>query len=481
MKIKIILTNLVVVLLIGFASHVYLKSSLKSNFNRDEEATLTADRGVFKDLIMLQGFQLMAEVQRKASSPEARAVFDPLPPDEKQAEKDLRARSFIMVDKYAAEELSIDPEFGRKPELVAITNPKGIVIARDTDANANVGEMWGNQYNLVKFALNGRSKWDIIEYQGMFLQAAVAPIVRDEGIVGCLLVGFEVDNGFMAKESGRLGSEIGIIIKDKIYASSFTDELKRKSLADTLSTEEKSRLNQALEQNRPSDIFKIKILEEPFIASISPIPGNYQVGKAGFAVLRSLDRAYSPLRHLWFIVAFTGLGALLVILIGILLGAHFIKPIEALESEVRKVLEGDYEHRWEIKSSEVGGLSYLINQMLDALTGEEEETEGEEKKEAPRERAQTEEEFMREGESHAVSIEEIMAEPLDQYYKRIYKEFRDAKTKIGEDPDSISFEQFTEKLKETEQNILSKQQGRSVRFQVQIQGNKISYKPVIIP
>jgi hypothetical protein len=480
MKIKIILTNLIVVLLIGFASHVYLKATLKSNILHENEKSLQSDRKVFKDLFMLRGYQLMAEVQRKAATLEARAVFDPLPPDEKEAEKQLRARSFIMVDKYAAEELRIDPLFGRKPELVAITNPKGILIARDTDANANVGEKWGEKYDLVKFALNRRAKWDIIEYNGMFLQVAGSPIIRDEGIVGCLLVGFELDNGFMRREGDLCGSDFGILVKNKLNASSLLNEVAREKLAVTLRSEEKSRVDQALAKNTVSEVFELDVNDEPFLAVISPLPGRYEVGQIGFLTLRSLDAAYAPLKHLLVIVAFTVLGALLVILIGALLGAHFIKPIEAMEAEIRKVIEGDYEHRWEIKSSEVGGLSYLTNQMLDVLTGEEEE-EAPQAKEAPRRRAKTEEEFLAEGEAKSMSIEELLAEPEEQYYKRVYKEFRELKVKISEDPDAISFTQFVDKLKETEKNILTTQQGSFVRFQVLLQGDKISYKPIISP
>ncbi|MFH1435962.1 MAG: hypothetical protein ABIJ56_09625 [Pseudomonadota bacterium] len=488
MKVKIILTNLIVVLLMGFATHVYLKSSLKSELYRASEEALKRDRPLFRDLLMLRGFELMAEVQRKASSKAAQAVFDPLPPDESEAEKELRKRSFLMVDKYAAEELKVDPTFERKPALVAITNPKGIVIARDTDANAHAGEMWGNKYNLVKFALNNRSKWDIIEYKGMFLQAASAPIVRDEGIVGCVIVGFEIDNGYMARERTSMGSDLGFIVKEKdakqpkVYASSFKDDMQRKSLSGAL-VQEKERVGDALNENRESDLFPLEVQSQKFISAISPIPGNYQVGKIGFAVLRSLDTAFSPLGHLWFIVIFTGVGALLVILIGVLLGAHFIKPVEAMETEIRRVLEGDYNHRFEIKSAEVGGLSYLINQMLDVLTGEEEEEEEEESDivPAPRERATTEEDFMREGEAGSGSDQDLLAEAEDRYFKRTFKEFCDLKTKIGEDPASIPFDQFVQKLKETESNILSTQQGSAVRFRVQLQANKISYKPIIIP
>jgi HAMP domain-containing protein len=189
--------------------------------------------------------------------------------------------------------------------------------------------------------------------------------------------------------------------------------------------------------------------------------------------MRDQAKARAPLNKLWIIAIGTAVGMLLVVLLGLIVSSSVLKPVESLEAEVRTVIEGNWEHRWEIKSSEVGGLSYLINQMLDSLLEEDEDEEG-----GPP-RATTEEEFMASDSERSADI--LAAEPENLYYQRTYQEFQQAKGQLGEDPNAVTFEQFVAKLKETEKNILAKQPGRMVRFVIQIQGNKINYKPVHIP
>ncbi len=194
-----------------------------------------------------------------------------------------------------------------------------------------------------------------------------------------------------------------------------------------------------------------------------------------FAVMRDQAKARAPLNKLWLIAIGTAVAMILVVLLGLIVSNSVLKPVEQLEAEIRTVNEGNWEHRWEIKSTEVGGLSYLINQMLDTLMEEdEEEDDG-----GGRQRATTEEEFMAHGSEP--TPESLAAENEDQYYQRTYQELQAAKAQLGEDPNAVTYEQFVTKLRETEKNILAKQPGRMVRFIIQIQGNKINYKPVHIP
>ena len=66
---------------------------------------------------------------------------------------------------------------------------------------------------------------------------------------------------------------------------------------------------------------------------------------------------------------------LIVLVIGMLLTNHFLKPVMEIEEGILKVINGEFQYRFDVKSSEVGGLSFRINQMIGALTGEEEEPE----------------------------------------------------------------------------------------------------------
>jgi HAMP domain-containing protein len=226
----------------------------------------------------------------------------------------------------------------------------------------------------------------------------------------------------------------------------------------------------------PSASFEAALGGTAYLARVAPVQESWQFGAGNlvYVVMRDQDEATSPLNKLWIIAIGTAVAMLLVVMMGLIVGNSVLKPVEQLEAEVRTVIEGNWEHRWEIKSSEVGGLSYLINNMLDSLLEEEEEEE-----EGEHPRATTEEEFMAAGSEP--TPESLASEPEEQYYQRTFQEFQQAKAQLGEDPNEVNYEQFVAKLRETEKNILAKQPGRMVRFIIQVQGNKINYKPVHIP
>jgi len=46
-----------------------------------------------------------------------------------------------------------------------------------------------------------------------------------------------------------------------------------------------------------------------------------------------------------------------------------------IEEGLLKVINGEFEYRFDVKSAEVGGLGYRINQLISVLTGEDEEEE----------------------------------------------------------------------------------------------------------
>jgi signal transduction histidine kinase len=76
----------------------------------------------------------------------------------------------------------------------------------------------------------------------------------------------------------------------------------------------------------------------------------------------------------------TIVAAILVLIIGFVLAAHFMRPIMSIEEGLLKIINGEYEHRFDVKSAEVGGLGFRINQLIGVLTGEEEQADEEEQR-----------------------------------------------------------------------------------------------------
>ena len=94
-------------------------------------------------------------------------------------------------------------------------------------------------------------------------------------------------------------------------------------------------------------------------------------------VMGSVPGAAEELQSLVFLLVLMGIAGIFVIVVGALLGGHFLKPVMAIEEGLLKVINGEYEYRFDVKSAEVGGLSYRINQLIGVLMGEEEEDEEE--------------------------------------------------------------------------------------------------------
>ena len=90
-----------------------------------------------------------------------------------------------------------------------------------------------------------------------------------------------------------------------------------------------------------------------------------------------IDEAAADHGSLILLLAFMIIGGILVIVFGVVLGNHFLGPVMQIEEGLLKVINGEYSYRFDVKSAEVGGLSYRINQLIGVLTGEEEEAEDE--------------------------------------------------------------------------------------------------------
>ncbi len=561
MRAKVILTNLVIVALLGFACQILIKFMLTKDISTHEESRLGSASSAVDDLFRVHGYTLMMKADQLATRDETENVWEL--PDEiqvkmadtetaflqaqssgdgaaleaakkardevtRKAADVLHDRAYMVCDKFSSEEFGDFEPWFRKPKILVLTTLEGTVIARDANPRELVGEKWDKEYPLIRWALNGRPRWDVVKYKEVIapdevdasgkvtkpgvhetrlLLAAAAPVYRKGKLIGSLFVGFDIDTGLMKFQKHSSGSEAAILYRVKgedgkefykVYSSSFDEQeegekgidaaIRRVNPAGVQGSgtgdivKEMTWVQALVAKGETSSSFMTEVAGTPYLTKVSSIRETWQFGAGDlvYVTLRDQSDAKAPLKFLWVIAIGTAVAAILVVMLGLMVSASVLRPIEQLEAEVRTVIEGNWEHRWELKSSEVGGLSYLVNQMLDSLMEDEEEA-GPGGAAAPgRPRATTEEEFMALSSAGEPTPEALAAEPEDQYFKRLYVEFQRAKQQLGEDPASVPFDQFCAKLRETERKILEKQPGRMVRFVLQVQGNKINYKPVHI-
>jgi hypothetical protein len=400
MRTKIILPNLFAVLIVGLASFLYLGYRLRS----ESEARLVEQLEVTSQLFLrseaLRGYELLFDVRKQSMTNDVTQAFmleiqqgeAETPEDfDKRARQEWFKAGIRAVEMYS--ELWAE-KVGKKPELVFITDRHGVAIARNTTPNAcPAGRNVTEAMPLVARALDGESSYgiwwasDAVMGKGAgacklintkLLEVAAAPVVVGDNIAGALVIGFEVSNGVAKEKKDMLGLDVAVVVGGQTYSSSFDNDTARQTLETALAGPFKDKVTKALSTGQPSEIFEIEVEDETYLARVTPSQNADQKDLIVNVLMGSkADAAYFT-GGLYLILVFMIVGALVVIFAGVLLGSHFLKPVMEIEEGLLKVINGEYDYRFDVKSSEVGGLSYRINQLVGVLTGEEEEEEGSE-------------------------------------------------------------------------------------------------------
>jgi len=402
MRIKIILPNLLIVLVIGIGGYFYLRADLREKARARLLDRLTTSAQMFTRSEELHGYELLFDVRSHAMTKDVTEVFatvDIQPQEgESQADVDKKIRqtwyqrAIKSVEMYA--ELWGEKQ-GKKPELVFITDRHGVVIARNTTNNAcPAGKNVSKAMPVVARALDGESTYSIWSLDNSpfgnkipedqrvcslmntgLLELAAAPVWMGDEVAGALVIGFEVSNGTAAKKSEEIGLDLAVLTGDHIYSSSFTTDTARQSLNEQLEETAATAVKGALDSGKVSEVVEIQIEGEPFLALIAPVRNAEQKDRIANVILASIDEAAADNSSLVLLLVLMGIGGILVIVFGFVLANHFLSPVMQIEEGLLKVINGEYEYRFDVKSAEVGGLSYRINQLIGVLTGEEEDEE----------------------------------------------------------------------------------------------------------
>jgi len=176
---------------------------------------------------------------------------------------------------------------------------------------------------------------------------------------------------------------------------------------------------------------------------------------------------------------------------GWLLGNYITRPINMLEEGLLAILNGQTDKRFELDHSELGGLAFRIDQLLNQLMGVEEDTTDAEGRVSMAPNAANftdalavDDKRMMQPPSEITmdpeSIRALATEPANQYYARIYREYVAAKRAIGEATDHISEQAFAARIQGMEQESAQKY-GRPVRYQVQARNREVVLLAVPLP
>jgi hypothetical protein len=491
-RMKIGLIAATVLAALTLVLYVAVTSSLKEANQQAVESRVSRAQRVYSDISQLDGLKLAnlaaSRVHERlpGSRPElsnALAVFD-------KSDASARQQAAYEVCELLNQQLKQE---NHKADIVAILDAAGKIVARDLNANADVGLDLRSKYPAVAQALAGKPVKDVWTWQNRVHQVALAPITRaDNNVVGALLFGWVVSATTAQSSADLLDADIGFFHARKVYASSFVssvdkskeDVSKSQILSNLLFSGEKI-AEQTLKNGTPTRVNIWDIEGHSFAAVVAPMPGNFADKTSGFVVLASVSDGMANVHAAGTKVLWLGILAIVITIVASVLTARrFIAPLDQIELGVAEVINGNIDYTFEPVGQDFEGLSNSLNVMLARLLGREEPNEEavEEEEDGGKQKWKAEAMVITEtdGSAPAATVEALAEEGEAAYYPRLYAEYLASLNRLGQATEGISVLAFMAKLSLTEAGLREKWECKVVRFLLAAQGNQITFRPVKI-
>jgi HAMP domain-containing protein len=493
MRLKIVAGNLAVVVLSGLIAYVTITSQLRSARTNDLESVIDSDRQLFDRSFRLSSLEFEAAVASRTAQRQMTDIFGGLDLDSR------RTRAYEAAE--ATRAWLGDPARGGRgaPDIVVVVDETGQVVARDGARNVMFGKALAPSIPALASVLKtGTSRHDVWleEEQKKLLQTVIAPIRTETGgVMGALIVGYDLSNGLATSEGKLLGRDIAFIVEGKVYSSSLDVSGARDLVTFLFGPNATSTSGVLASSNGASQSWRVTLGGEEFTGLTARLPMASAVPVA-FAVLGNRTEAMQLASTANVILIMTALGALLVLAYGMAIATSIMRPIEAIEEGVLAVINGRTDLRLSTDNAELGGLAFRINQLLNVLTGTEEASEDEEGKlSVPPSEGHWKDAAFSDGQAKATGgasldpdeviddpavATQLSAEGEDAYNDRVYREYVQAKEQLGENVASIPKDRFTQRLRGRADALVQKHGCRMVRFQVSTVDAQVVLRPVLI-
>ena len=487
MRLKIIAGNLVAVLLLGLISFFVVRSQLTSGLEARVDTTIANDAEVIERSWRLSGIEFTSLVSDRAATREARDVFAALDEDQR------RTRGYEAAERLGAW-FGDQSRRGVVPDIILFTDETGKVLARNADRNRMYGAILTTQIPALRAVLeHGTELTDVWrkDDEGKVMQVAAAPIRSEAGsVIGTLVVGYDVSNGYATGEARLLSRDVAFVSDQRVYSSSLPTDRAEALKAFLFSEAQRGATVQALGGGADPQPFRTTLGGDEYIGALGRL-ANTTSAPLAFVVLGNRTTASALASSTNIVLILTVLFALVVLGYGFAIGTQLLRPIEQIEEGLLAVVNGRTDLRLDVQSAELGGLAYRINQLLNVFTGVQETTEDDAGRvSSPPDQAAWKDQAFSEGAAAggggaAEPIDDpelgarLEAEPEDAYLARVFQEYVSAKQAAGENL-AIPQDKFAQRMKGQAEALAKKHACRMVRFQVQARGAEVVLRPVLI-
>ena len=339
-------------------------------------------------------------------------------------------------------------------------------------------------------------------------------ISGDDGqFLGSIIVGYALDNGSATVETSEV---LGVrpVLEGCLETSGDNQtseelceyELGRQAKGITYLAENKKRqlvrpgttLNETKANITSQHLKSLKahpsLADESMLAFAVPFPLDYKPDEDTlFAVLTvDLEAALTMFTTMKVILLILGI---LVFLVGVILiqalVRSYAKPFEQIDAGVHEIIGGNFDYtfpfafREELPRSMAQSLTIMKAVLLGQPLPEDVERDDSwaENLQVEGEQPMLDSaEITGDNIGEASEIEEITAdqvkESATEYYRRLYKEYLDARSAAGEDVSSITYIKFVEKIAKTEKGLREKFECKQVLFKVVTKNKDVVLIPI---
>jgi adenylate cyclase len=241
-------------------------------------------------------------------------------------------------------------------ELVWMTDEAGKLLAA-TPAEDHVGQSIADFPPLTEALQTEEVATAVAQVDGVLFQLVAVPVFAPD-VIGFLLLGKAIDDSVATQLKADTGSEITFLTPSRVFASSWTPQLRKRIVAMRLPPAEA----------QPRAPYLMSLDGERFLTLMVPIATGLPEPLRAL-IQGSYDRALAPLHALQWRIALIGIVALLAaLLIGMLLAGGIIEPVKALVAAMHEVLRGNLRHHARVdRGDEIGFLARSFNEMVDGL------------------------------------------------------------------------------------------------------------------
>jgi len=333
---------------------------------------------------------------------------------------------------------------------------------------------------LAKTMETQRSAVDIFyraEGQKTYL-ARTLPLTVAGEYVGSVLLGFELDRAFVDDIRAATRLDVQVVYGNRVVASTvMDDDFKEGGVASI----------EGARAQMVTSLGDYTFVAVPLVQNSVEQP-TYVVLATNVTAKGALLREARSNMLLGLIFFF-----LISLLFGELLNRAIHADFETIDHGIHEIIGGNnefefpYEEGKDGKESMANSMSQSLNLMLALLLGrplpedEEELVSGIDALYQQAAANQRDDGGL--GGDHQLNIvpaARLREEPAEDYFKRLHKEYLQARESIGMETESVTYNKFQEKLVRAERKMKEQQDVHMVRFNVIIENEKVTLEPVFI-